>query len=115
MGKQRQFGAALADFGQTAGRDITPTPAQDMAAGLQLTDRQAEGLQAVRDSRKERGQEPAPRKNRATFIVPKDTVQKLQYIGILTGKRITQVVAEAFGAYIAEFEARRGTINLQQD
>ncbi len=91
---------------------------EEAAAQLGLSGEQAEKLTALRVQKRGRPKgsrtgEARERENRATFIVEKETMRKLRYISLYETKLYKTVIAEAFGRYIEEFEARNGKINLK--
>ena len=49
---------------------------------------------------------------RATFVVDPEQIRKIKYIALAEEKLHKVVISEALGAYIAQWEATNGTINL---
>lgn len=49
---------------------------------------------------------------RATFIVNPEVVRKIKYISLVEGSLLKEVIGEALGSYVKNWESVNGKINL---
>lgn len=88
---------------------------KETAEALQITPEMEEQLNAARRAnvgRPAKGTTAKGREHRATFIVDVETIKKLKYISLVSGKLLKTITTDALTNYVKQWENENGTINL---
>ena len=99
--------------------DLTDEEAEQLKVSPEL--RQA--LQRIRYEKagRPRGKVRIPQEDklqygytRATFIVRKETVQKLKYISLMETRTLKDLLGELLGGFVADWESKNGEITVKK-
>lgn len=87
----------------------------DDGPALNETERlELERLRRRNVGRPRKGTRGNGRENRATFVVDRDLTRKIKYIALMETKLHKQVIAEALGGYVSEWERLHGEITFDK-